>query len=105
MINVDQTRVRLEERLHELEARLTSIEAELDQPVTKDWEDAAVEREGDETLESLGQSSLHEIEGVRAALARIASGDYGVCVRCGGAIGDERLAALPATPFCRSCAP
>ena len=105
MIPVDQSRARLERRLHELEARLASIDAELDQPVTKDWEDAAVEREGDETLESLGQTGLHEIEGIRAALARLDSGDYGDCVTCGAPIGEERLAALPATPFCRSCAP
>ena len=37
-------------RLSELDTRLHSIEAELDAPHSKDWEDMAVEREGEEVL-------------------------------------------------------
>jgi RNA polymerase-binding transcription factor DksA len=39
-----------------------------------------------------------------AALDRAAGGDYGSCERCGQDIGAERLAALPATRMCVSCA-
>jgi RNA polymerase-binding transcription factor DksA len=39
-----------------------------------------------------------------AALARVADGTYGRCVRCGRPIAPERLAALPATPTCIACA-
>ena len=39
-----------------------------------------------------------------AALARMRDGAYGVCERCGGDIGAERLAALPATRRCITCA-
>lgn len=38
------------------------------------------------------------------ALDRIASGHYGLCLRCRSAIEDERLEALPAVALCRACA-
>lgn len=37
-----------------------------------------------------------------AALKRLDEGEYGYCVNCGEAIGTERLALDPATPFCIS---
>jgi RNA polymerase-binding transcription factor DksA len=92
------------ERLAELDARLHRIDDALDEPPEKDWEEAAVEREGDEVLESIGTAGLHEIEMIRAALARIEAGEYGFCVKCGAEISQERLNVLPATPFCRNCA-
>lgn len=94
----------LRTRLRELEHRLLGIEEELDSPASPDWEELATEREEDEVLEGMGQSGLREIGKIRAALARIADGSYGVCVRCGNDIADERLDVLPATPFCRNCA-
>jgi RNA polymerase-binding transcription factor DksA len=38
------------------------------------------------------------------ALASVAEGGYGICASCGAPIGDERLAALPATRSCIACA-
>ena len=38
------------------------------------------------------------------ALGRLDEGSYGVCTRCGGPIGAERLAALPETVTCITCA-
>lgn len=38
------------------------------------------------------------------ALADVARGAYGMCESCGQPIGDERLAALPATRTCINCA-
>jgi RNA polymerase-binding transcription factor DksA len=94
----------LRTRLAELEQRLHGIEEELDSHQSKDWEELATEREEDEVLEGMGQSGLAEIEGIRAALDRIADGSYGYCVKCGNEISAERLDVLPATPFCRKCA-
>ncbi len=91
-------------RLAELEQRLHGIEEELDSHQSKDWEDLATEREEDEVLEGMGQSGLSEMDGIRAALDRIADGSYGFCVKCGSKISEERLDVLPATPFCRKCA-
>lgn len=38
------------------------------------------------------------------ALSRLDEGFYGVCARCGGQIGAERLAALPEATTCITCA-
>lgn len=40
---------------------------------------------------------------IRQALARIASGAYGECVRCAEPIGYARLRVRPETPFCVDC--
>ena len=87
-----------------LRARMAGIEAELDSPSSRDWEELATEREGDEVLEDLGQSAQHEARMIEAALTRIAEGTYGDCVTCGSTIDAARLDLLPATPFCRACA-
>jgi RNA polymerase-binding transcription factor DksA len=97
-------KARLEARLSELEKRLHRIGDRLDDPVSKDWEDQAVEREDDEVLEDLGRAGLKEIEVIRAALDRISEGTYGVCARCGEDISEDRLDAIPHTPLCRTCA-
>ena len=44
-----------------------------------------------------------EVAETMAALERIANGTYGRCQTCGGAVGRQRLLALPATRFCISC--
>ena len=97
-------RTQLEERLAYLDARLRELDAELDSHQSKDWEELATEREGDETLERLGQAGEAEIAQIRAALGRMDAGEYGVCVTCGDEISEERLDLLPFTPFCRRCA-
>ena len=94
----------LEARLATLQARLGSIDAELEGHDTKDWDDLALEREADEVLEGLGLSAQQEIRMINAALARIAAGEFGICTKCGDEISDERLDAVPFTPFCRVCA-
>jgi RNA polymerase-binding transcription factor DksA len=94
----------LESRLVELGARLEAIDDELLSHHDPDWEELAVEREGDEVLEATGNAGLTEIAMIRSALARIADGSYGTCSRCGEAISEARLDAIPWTPFCRSCA-
>lgn len=91
-------------RLKELGVRLNEIEAELEAPHSRDWEELAVEREGEEVLERLGESGQTEIARISAALNRMSRGEYGICTRCGEAISDERLAVLPETPLCKTCA-
>lgn len=95
---------RLKNRLAELDTRVHKIEDHLDDPKTKDWEDGAIERQGDEVLEDLGLAGLKEMEAIRAALGRIEEGSYGICMKCGGDISDERLDAVPYAALCRTCA-
>ncbi|MGH1356738.1 MAG: TraR/DksA family transcriptional regulator [Thalassovita sp.] len=104
MKEVAEYKAALLKRLSELDSRLHAIEAELDVPVSKDWEESAVEREGDEVLESLGQAGQAEIRGIQAALQRIRDDEFGFCAKCGEEISPERLNVLPATPLCRKCA-
>jgi|SRR4051812_30363819 len=67
---------------------------------------------GDRSVEQFGQEvSLSLLENERLigalvadALRRIDAGTFGRCTECGREIGDERLNALPYTPFCVECA-
>nr|WP_242588930.1 TraR/DksA C4-type zinc finger protein [Corallococcus macrosporus] len=45
-----------------------------------------------------------ELEEVEAALERIAQGRFGGCEQCGGAIGRQRLLAVPEARCCLTCA-
>lgn len=101
----DAAREILLARRAELLGNIARIEDQLDDPVPKDWEDAASERQGDEVLTALGQSDQAEIRRIDAALARIAAGEYGDCVQCGNPIAERRLQLLPDTPFCANCSP
>lgn len=104
MLDLARRRAQLEDRLKALDERLHEIEDELDSHQSKDWDDLAVEREGDEVLERLGVSGQEEVARIRAALGRMDAGTYGTCVTCGDDISAERLDLIPWTPFCRRCA-
>ena len=90
-------------RRSELEKRLIKIEDQLDDPKNPDIEERATEREGDEVLELQGNSGLLEIKSIDAALKRIKSGTYGICITCDQQISAERLEAVPHTNLCRNC--
>lgn len=94
----------LKDRRAELLREVTKIEDALDDPPSKDWEDRAAERQGDEVLEALGAHDLEELRRIDAALARAEEGTYGTCTQCGDQISEERLTALPETAFCKDCA-
>lgn len=104
MKSVSDRKAQLMARLADLSSRLESIETELDSHTSADWEELAVEREGDEVLESMGLSGQQEIRMIEAALQRIENGEYGYCAKCGEKISEERLDVLPYTPFCKACA-
>ncbi len=103
MIDVERFKQILLTREAELENRLDDIEHELDEEPSKDFEERAVEREGDEVLEGLGGAGLIELRQVKAALGRVAAGTFGVCVNCGEEISVERLEASPHAARCRRC--
>ncbi len=68
-----------------------------------------VEEEGQEEniarlLARLDDRGKAEIEEIDAALARIASGDYGRCEVCGNFIPAARLEAMPTAVMCVACA-
>ena len=104
MTTVAERKEQLLARKQELQEKLQEIENLLDQPAPADDEERALEREDDEVLERLGQSGLHEIQMIDAALGRVEEGTYGECAKCGEDIAEERLDLLPYTPLCRHCA-
>ncbi|MBW6417397.1 TraR/DksA C4-type zinc finger protein [Celeribacter sp. PS-C1] len=104
MNTIEKRRAQLLDRKAELTERLQEIDAELDSHQSKDWEELATEREGDEVLEGMGASGKAEIAMINAALARMDAGEYGFCAVCGEEISSERLDVLPYTPVCRDCA-
>ncbi len=57
--------------------------------------------------QAMAQASLQRLlvqqRKVEAALMRVQQGSYGLCCACGLAIGGQRLASDPATPFCMDC--
>ena len=104
MTNIARLRAKLDERKAYLDRQLHSFEEALDEEPSKDAEERATEREGDEVLEGLGNSGLIELRAIEAALERIAQGTYGVCAECGEDILPERLELVPHAALCRNCA-
>jgi len=53
---------------------------------------------------ALDQGAQIELSQINKAISRIESGSYGECVVCDQSIQQERLRAIPHTPFCIGCA-
>lgn len=83
--------------------RLTAASADSNLDDEHDPEGATVGFERAQLAAVLAQSRQHQLD-LQDALARLGAGRYGRCERCGAPIGDERLAALPATRYCIRCA-
>lgn len=94
----------LNDRLAVLDRRVRQIDADLSQPLDADFEEQAVGLEDHEAMEAVETAGMLEIQQIRHALARIADGSYGTCARCGEAIADKRLEALPTATLCIACA-
>ncbi len=99
-----KTKAQLELRLKELIERAEHVDEDLGQRGPRDWDDNALESEGDEVLDAVGLATVAEIKMIRDSLIAIDEGTYGVCTACGIAISAERLEALPEATQCRRCA-
>jgi len=89
----------------EVTSRIDSIDRDIrHEGMSADWTEQASERENDEVLESLGNSSEQELSMINVALARIEAGDYFFCAECGVEIPSARLDLLPYTAHCVDCA-
>ena len=70
---------------------------------TLDPADQAVFSYQKEMLFSQGTEGHAQLTLVRLALDRLHEGSFGECMHCGQRIGDNRLEALPWTPYCIQC--
>ncbi|AEC01521.1 TraR/DksA family transcriptional regulator [Parasphaerochaeta coccoides] len=54
-------------------------------------------------MEALNKHEANKLRAVEAALARIGTGKYGRCLKCGKKIPEERLKAIPYAVLCIDC--
>jgi RNA polymerase-binding transcription factor DksA len=104
MVDVERFERQLREREAYLAQTIERVGRQLEEPASKDDEERATEREGDEVLEGLGSASATELRAVRAALRRIEEGTYGECAKCGEEIAEKRLEIIPHAALCARCA-
>ncbi|HLC41408.1 MAG TPA: TraR/DksA family transcriptional regulator [Methylomirabilota bacterium] len=69
----------------------------------KDLGDQASTAYNREFLFELGNGDRRILKEVTAALQKIEEGSFGSCERCGEAISDKRLEALPFARYCITC--
>lgn len=98
-------RARLERELDRTERELASPveEASGESPYGQHLAEnasAVIDREMDLTLEENLREVLSKID---RALEKLAQGTYGLCDRCGAAIGEARLEAAPYATLCMRC--
>ena len=103
MINLDKIKKQLEERQQTLHQKLERIMDNVRSPLAADSEEQVVVRENQEVIDDLGNMTRKEISEIASALARIESGDYGICVDCGVEIPEERLEVKPFARRCIKC--
>ncbi|MDH5305967.1 MAG: TraR/DksA family transcriptional regulator [Myxococcales bacterium] len=104
MSSYELLRAKLQTRQDELMRRLGKVGASLRQVPDADSQERAVELENDEVLVGLDAGSIAELAQIRAALARLDDGTYGVCTRCEEPIEFKRLEVLPFAATCVDCA-
>jgi DnaK suppressor protein len=68
-----------------------------------DPEGATIAFERSQIAALVRQARLH-LDEIDAAVTRLDSGTYGVCERCGRAVGEDRLEARPVARTCIECA-
>jgi RNA polymerase-binding protein DksA len=88
------------EHLHEEGSLEEETEEETYDNHLADSATATLNREMDYSLE---ENSGHVLTAIDEALARIESGTFGTCGRCGKPIAEERLDAIPYANRCIDC--
>jgi DnaK suppressor protein len=68
-----------------------------------DFEDACVEDVAQDMETVLAEMSCRTVRRIDEALRRLAMGTYGECGRCGLAIAEARLVAVPFAEHCLAC--
>lgn len=96
----------LEAREREILSRIQNIDKDKKRtkgPLSADSEEQVVELENNEVLDSIDDITRRELDDIRAALAKIEDGSYGICTSCNKPIPEKRLEALPYAVRCVGC--
>jgi DnaK suppressor protein len=67
------------------------------------WRGGGLSQAAQVVQPGLSEQELRELAEIDAALVRIDTGQFGRCEKCGGAIGRQRLRAIPEARLCISC--
>jgi len=78
-----------------------SAPVDLDQPIGRISRVDAIAQQS--IAKANRRSAQVRVQRIRAAIQRIAIGDYGACLICGELIGLQRLKVQPESPFCILC--
>ncbi|MDR2177266.1 MAG: TraR/DksA family transcriptional regulator [Treponema sp.] len=69
----------------------------------KDLADIASDDIDRKMIEAIGSQELKRLKLIDSALTRIQQGKYGLCIKCGKRIPQDRLAAIPYALMCIEC--
>jgi RNA polymerase-binding protein DksA len=69
----------------------------------KDSIDVAADDIAFKKMEAINQHEASRLKAIENALARIHNGRYGVCLKCGKKIPEQRLRAIPYSVLCVQC--
>jgi DnaK suppressor protein len=92
-------RTEMAERLQ----RIRNDRRRVEGPVSADFKEQVVERENDEVLAQLEDTTAADLRQMEHALSRVDAGLYPLCETCGDRIEMDRLRALPFATTCRVC--
>ncbi len=99
---LDKYKARLETKLSELSGGLRNRDEILIEKTPDALDEVQLAGERELAIRNLDREA-NLMRKVRAALARIADGSYGVCMHCEEEIKPKRLEAVPWTPYCIRC--
>lgn len=99
---LDRYRAVLEAKQAELAAKLRNREQIAIEKSPDAIDEVQLAGERELAIRNLDRES-HLLRNVKAALARITRGGYGVCLHCEEDISPKRLNAVPWTAFCLRC--
>lgn len=97
---LQRTRQELAQRLE----RIRRDHSHADAPLEADFAEQSVQRQNDEVLDRIEDSTRRDLDQVEHALAHLARGGGDRCEGCGEPIASERLAAMPHATQCADCA-
>ncbi len=97
-------RSELLQKKEELTARLERITENLRRGYDADSKERAIQLEDSEVADALGNEARAELKKISAALARMKSGAFGICINCGMPINQSRIKAYPYALECIDCA-
>ena len=92
-----------QELINNLIANNSDFQNIVDGLTGKDVVDVATDDVDRKMLEALGAKDVNKLKLIDSALSRIEQNKYGLCIKCGKKIPQERLEAIPSALLCVEC--